>query len=154
RRPRPTLPPPPTGFGSRAARLVVNVNFLSVTTNRYRYGIEVDEEARRESGVFKDLAFEVVFLSPELKQLEHKGTYVLRKLWDLLEKRYVRGEAIDGQGFQILREEDAQEIEEAETPRAKARLVCDLLAGMTDGSAVRMYRRLFEPGFGSIGDLV
>ena len=36
----------------------------------------------------------------------------------------------------------------------KARLVCDFLAGMTDGFAVRMYQRLFSPGFGSIGDLV
>ncbi len=49
---------------------------------------------------------------------------------------------------------DAAEIEEAETPEKKARLVCDFLAGMTDGYAARTFRRLFEPGFGSIGDLV
>ncbi|MDB4277094.1 hypothetical protein N9892_00170 [bacterium] len=45
-------------------------------------------------------------------------------------------------------------MEQAESEAEKARLVCDFLAGMTDGYAVRMYRRLFEPGFGSIGDLV
>ncbi|MEO1831305.1 MAG: hypothetical protein ABGZ08_02130 [Akkermansiaceae bacterium] len=43
---------------------------------------------------------------------------------------------------------------EAETPEKRARLVCDFLAGMTDGYAARTFRRLFEPGFGSIGDLV
>jgi dGTPase len=33
-------------------------------------------------------------------------------------------------------------------------LVCDFLAGMTDGYAARMYKRLFTPDFGSIGDLI
>ena len=36
----------------------------------------------------------------------------------------------------------------------RARLVCDFLAGMTDGYAARTYKRLFSPDFGSIGDLV
>ena len=30
----------------------------------------------------------------------------------------------------------------------------DFLAGMTDGYAARMYKRLFTPDFGSIGDLI
>jgi dGTPase len=79
---------------------------------------------------------------------------MLRRLWEVLEKRYVKGESIDGQTFELLSEDDAQEISNAPDEAAKARLVCDFLAGMTDGYAVRMYRRLFEPGFGSIGDLV
>ena len=66
----------------------------------------------------------------------------------------MRGEEIDGQDFQILRALDEEEIASVSDEAARARLICDLLAGMTDGSAARMYRRLFEPGFGSIGDLV
>ena len=46
------------------------------------------------------------------------------------------------------------EILKLETDEKRARLVCDFLAGMTDGYAARTFRRLFEPGFGSIGDLV
>jgi dGTPase len=142
------------GNAIRAAKLEPRVNFLSGESNRYRFGVVVTPEARAESELFKRLAYEVVFLSPELKQLEHKGSFVLRKLWELLKKRYVNGESIDGQDFQILSEADAAEIAEASNSGARARLVCDFLAGLTDGSAVRMYRRLFEPGFGSIGDLV
>ena len=52
-----------------------------------------------------------------------------------------------------LQSEEA-EIREAETEAERARLVCDFLAGMTDGFAARMYQRLFEPGYGSIGDMV
>ena len=32
--------------------------------------------------------------------------------------------------------------------------VGDYLAGMTDGFAIRIYKRLFDPDFGSIVDLV
>jgi len=35
----------------------------------------------------------------------------------------------------------------------KARRICDWLAGLTDGTIVRTYRRLFDPEFGSIRDL-
>jgi dGTPase len=38
--------------------------------------------------------------------------------------------------------------------RLKARILCDYVAGMTDGFAVRTYKRLFDPDFGSILDLV
>ena len=36
---------------------------------------------------------------------------------------------------------------------AKARILCDYIAGMTDGFAIRTYKRLFDPHFGSILDL-
>lgn len=138
----------------QSAKLITATNFLSATSHRYSLELVIDEEVRAESELFKDLAFEVVFLSPQLKQLEHKGSYMLRKLWEVMEKRYVLGETIDGQDFALLPEADAAEIEAADTVEKKARLVCDFLAGMTDGYAARTFRRLFEPGFGSIGDLV
>ena len=138
----------------RAATLEKDVNFLTEISNRYAFKVVIDDKTRAESELFKALAFEVVFLSPQLKQLEHKGSMMLRRLWEVLELRYVKGELIDGQNFQLLGDHDTAEIESVETPEEKARLVCDFLAGMTDGFATRMYRRLFEPGFGSIGDLV
>ena len=75
----------------KAASLTERTNFMSGESNRYRFGVETTEEVREESELFKRLAYEVVFLSPELKQLEHKGSYILRRLWELLEKRYVKG---------------------------------------------------------------
>ena len=126
-------------------------NFL----NAWRALAAVIEPAvRAESEVFKKLAFEVVFLSPQLKQLEHKGSHLLRGLWTVLEKRYVYQDRIDGQDFQLLPDKDAAEIAEKESPAERARLVCDFLAGMSDGYAARLYKRLFTPDFGSIGDLV
>lgn len=142
------------GENIRATQLEEDVNFLSGTTNRYRYRLAVNANALAETKVFKRLAFEVVFLSPELKQLEHKGSFLLRRLWETLFIRYVDDDAIDGQHFSLLPHEVAEEIGLAETREARARLVCDFLADQTDGSAARMFQRLFTPGFGSIGDLI
>jgi len=44
-------------------------------------------------------------------------------------------------------------VDAAKGKRAKARQICDWLAGLTDGMIVRTYRRLFDPDFGSIRDL-
>ena len=106
------------------------------------------------SKIFKRLAYEVVFLSPELKQLEYKGNHMLDRLWDVLKTRYIDAQSLGGQNFQILPQSEAEEIESTDDISVRARLVCDFLAGMTDGYAARMYKRLFIPDFGSIGDLV
>ena len=138
----------------QAAKLVRTNNLLSNGTRRYQFALEVDPEIRKESELFKKLAFELVFLSPQLKQLEHKGNVMLRGIWEVLEKRYIRGERIDGQDFQLLPGNIVAEIEAEESEAERARLICDVLAGATDGLAGRLYKRLFVPDFGSIGDLM
>ncbi|MCF7733965.1 MAG: dNTP triphosphohydrolase [Akkermansiaceae bacterium] len=138
----------------KAATLEEDRNFLSAQTQRYSWRLAVDDEVLAECRLFKRLAFEVVFLSPQLKQLEHKGSRMLRQLWQVLGERYVKQARIDGQDFQLLPADTAAEIAAAPDEASRARLVCDFLAGMTDGYAARTYKRLFSPDFGSIGDLV
>lgn len=137
----------------QSATLEQDSNFLSSTTNRYKYRLVIDPEIRKESELFKKLAYEVVFLSPQLKQLEHKGSRMLRLLWEILEARYVKDERIDGQDFQLLPSDIVEEIYYQKDDISRARLICDYLAGMTDGYAARTYKRLFSPDFGSINDL-
>jgi dGTPase len=138
----------------QATHLELDTNFLCETSQRYRHRLLIDEATKAESTMFKRLAFEVVFLSPQLKQLEYKGSQMLRKLWEVLGERYIAQNRIDGQDFQLLSAHTAGEI--MATPHAdeRARLVCDFLAGMTDGYASRTYKRLFSPDFGSINDLI
>ncbi len=141
------------GIYIRATKLVQDANFLSAHSNRYKFRLHIDPEIRAESQMFKDLAFDCVFCSPQLKQLEHKGSRMLRELWDVLKIRYVEQGKIDGQDFQLLPADTVQEIEEQTDEQSRARLVCDYLAGMTDRYAARTYKRLFAPDFGSINDL-
>lgn len=138
----------------QSTELREDINCMSHLSSRYRYTLDIDPEVREESGIFKRLAYEVVFLSPELKQLEYKGNHMLERLWSVLKTRYIDAERVGGQDFQILPAAEAAEIEAVGDRAERARLVCDFLAGMTDGYAARMYKRLFVPDFGSIGDLV
>lgn len=138
----------------KATKLETDTNFLSEHSNRYRYKLVIDPKVKNESAIYKKLAFEVVFLSPQLKQLEHKGSSMLRQMWEVFYQRYITPGTIDGQAFQLLPPDTAKELEEATNEAAKARLICDFLAGMTDGYAARTYKRLFSPDFGSIGDLI
>lgn len=137
----------------QATTLIEDTNFLSQNTNRYRFRLTIDPAIRNESEIFKKLAYHVVFLSPQLKQLEHKGSRMLRQLWEIFHTRYVLNETIDGQDFQLLSPDTVAEINSAPTQTDRARIICDYLAGMTDGYAVRTYKRLFSPDFGSINDL-
>jgi len=42
----------------------------------------------------------------------------------------------------------------SDQPDQQARILCDYIAGMTDSFAIKTYQRLYDPGFGSILDLV
>ena len=135
----------------QAVSLEESVNFMSATTNRYHYSLVVDPVVKAESELFKKLAYEVVFLSPELNQLEYKGNHMLERLWGLLSERYLTG---DGASYNLLPDAISEELDSAESLDLKQRLLCDFMASMTDGSTSRLYKRLFIPDFGSIGDLV
>lgn len=138
----------------QATHLETDINFLSESSHRYCYRLAIDPAVKAESSLFKRLAFEVVFRSPQLKQLEHKGSRMLRQLWEVLGERYISQQLIDGQDFQLLPADTAAEMTAAADHATRARLVCDFLSGMTDGYAARTYKRLFSPDFGSISDLV
>ncbi|SHJ96908.1 dGTPase [Rubritalea squalenifaciens DSM 18772] len=135
----------------KGVKLEEDINFMSAETNRYHYKLIIDDEVKRESGLFKKLAFEVVFRSAELNQLEYKGNHMLVRLWDALEEEYLAGA---GAGYKLLPDDVEAEIRSTEDESSKRRLLCDYLASLTDSAAGRLYQRLFVPGSGSIGDLV
>ncbi len=133
-------------------QLVERANFLSDLTHRWRFGIEVADDVRREQQFFNRIAVDLVFRSPQVCQLEHKGDFMLTRLWRTLTDHYLP----DGKPRLALlspdfeREIGREELDEA----GRARVLCDYLAGMTDGFASRIYKRLFDADFGSIVDLV
>lgn len=143
-------------FGARigrfieACRLRERDNFMAARTNRYRFELVVSETAQREALFFKRMANDIIFESPQLQQMEHKARRVLFDLWESCWRNYVdRGPRV----INILPPQTGRLIN-AETTRAgKARRICDYLCGLTDGTIVRTYRRLFDPEFGSIRDL-
>jgi len=135
-----------------ACRLVEDTNFMSGETNRYRYRLEVDAEKLAEAEVYKRIAFDLVFRSQQLAQLDHKADYVLGRLFSVFRERYI--EDPPKNTFKLLPAATETQIADAPDAGARARLVCDAVAAMTDPFAVRTYKRLFDADFGSIIDLV
>jgi len=135
-----------------SVRLQERETFLADLSNRWRFGIAVDEDTRREQQLFARISVDLVFRSPQVCQLEHKGAFMLTRLFETLCANYLDNAA---PRLTLLSSDFAREIARVDLDRSgRARVLCDYLAGMTDAFASRIYKRLFDAEFGSIVDLV
>ncbi len=121
-------------------------------SNRYRYRLVIDDAVQAEAKFFKRVAVELVFQSPQLHQLEYKWDFLLEKLFRAFSEHYL--EKGVSKPLNLLPEAAHQRVLQAYSRQKKARLICDHIAGMTDGFAIRTTRRLYDPDFGSIIDLI
>jgi dGTPase len=131
--------------------IVETTNVMSGRTNRYKYSLVIDEKAKKESAMFKKLSLDLVFLSPQLHQLEKKGDFLLKRIFDTFAENYLGKEKFE---LNLLPKYVEQNFLSAGDTNHRARLLCDYIAGMTDGFAIRTYKRLFDPEFGSMVDLI
>ncbi|MGL1862240.1 MAG: dNTP triphosphohydrolase [Pseudodesulfovibrio sp.] len=125
-------------------------NVLSGKTNRYHYDILIDPESEKLCELLKMLAVGLVFHTPQVHQLEYKGGEILRRLFTVMEKEYVEQ---DTPSYRLLPAHYHKGMQ-GRDKHEKRRMLCDYLSGMTDGYVVRTYKRLFDPDFGSIIDLI
>ncbi|QDT10936.1 dGTP triphosphohydrolase [Planctomycetes bacterium K23_9] len=140
------------GFIAAADIVPAPDNFMSSHTARFRYAVTVEREAAEESKLYKRVSLDLVFRSPQLQQLDHKAERVLGELYNIFADNYFGGRS---QPLRLLPDETEAELKAAEGDQpASARIICDTIAKMTDRFAVRTYRRLIDPEFGSIVDLL
>lgn len=138
-------------FGSRighfvhACSLRPRTGFLSKQTNRHTFDLEIDPVAKAESKLYKSIALDLIFKSPQLQQIEFKGGYILERLYAAF---------TENKQLKLLPAQVQQLIASEENEAGRARRLCDYIAGLTDGLAVRTYKRLYDPDFGSIAELV
>lgn len=137
-----------------AAELVEVSGFLSEQSARHRYALRIAPEALQTCRLYKRIAFDLVFRSRQLQQLDRKSDFLLSRLFEVFHDLYIVKEKPGDHHFSLLSEEEETLIYRQPDASARARVVCDVLAKMTDGLATRTYQRLFTPDFGSIVDLV
>ncbi len=142
-------------FGSQIGDFVQSCSvkerdtFMNDLTNRYKYELVIDTECFEKAEVYKRISVELVFQSAQLHQMEFKGNAMLTKIFDVLNANYVE----EVKDVKLLPDFSDYVIRNEEDKQKRARLVCDYIAGMTDSFALRTYKRLFDPEFGSIVDL-
>jgi dGTPase len=134
----------------RACSLVRRKTFLDKYTNRYSFELKIAKPVLEKAELYKRISVELVFRSPQLHQMEYKGKYMIEKMFRLFEENYVTKNG----KLKLLPDFTDKIIRDEKNKSIRARLICDQIAGMTDSYAMRTYRRLFDPDYSSIADLV
>ncbi len=124
--------------------------FMDNKTNRYKYELVIDESCREKADFYKKIAVELVFRSTQLHQMESKGDYMLTNFFNVMRENYIEKVT----NIKLIPEFSHNIVVNIEDKFERARLICDNLAGMTDSFAMRSYRRLFDPNYSSLADLV
>lgn len=125
-------------------RFITHTGLVAQPSLRYPLGLQPNEIVQREVAILKAVEFVLLIRNPRVTTLEYKGKLIVTNLFRAL--------AQDDSGD--LFPEDIREAWEEVRGQddARLRVVCDYISGMTDGYALRLYARLFEPGVGSIRD--
>ncbi|MDZ4289564.1 MAG: hypothetical protein U0984_16485, partial [Prosthecobacter sp.] len=134
-----------------AANLVPDSTFLSSMTRRHQFTLDIDPVLRTQCKLNKKISLDLIFRSPQLQQLDYKANFILTRLFEVLRDCYIER---TGSSLHLMPATLEAEIDKAPDASARARLVCDWVASMTDRFAFRTYRRLFDADFGSITDFV
>lgn len=133
-----------------AVKVVANPNKPELPSNRYNYNITTAEEIKNKIKLYKKISTDLVFRSPQLHQVEFKGNYIITRILKIMFENYVTNIKPE----KLLPEFTDKMLRLESSERVRARLVCDYISGMTDSYALRIYKRLFDPDYSSLGDIV
>ena len=132
-----------------ACKIVERKTFMDDLTNRYKSSLEVEKNSINKIRMYKKIAVDLVFRSPQLHQMEFKGNNMIKKMFEVFSDNYID----EVTGIKLLPNFTNNLIKEEKDKTQRARLVCDYLAGMTDAFALTNYKRLFDPDYSSIADI-
>jgi dGTPase len=139
-------------FGSEIGKFILSCKieerktFMDDLTNRYKYNLVVEDKSIQLIEMYKKIAVDLVFRSPQLHQMEFKGNNMIKKMFNVFADNYIK----EITGIELLPNFTNNLIIKEKDPNVRARLVCDYLAGMTDPFALTNYKRLFDPDYSSI----
>ena len=134
----------------RSCGLSKRKTFMDSYTNRYKYVLEIEKESFEKAQFYKRISAEIVFRSSQLHQMEFKGNSMIENLFNLFFNNYVASI----KDAKLLPDFNDNLIRMEKNKNTRARIICDNISGATDSYAMRMYRRLFDPEYSSLADLV
>jgi dGTPase len=124
---------------------------LSNLTVRHAWRLLVREDVQRECRLYKQIAVDLIFRSHRIQEIEFKGRLILRSLFEAFSETAMS--STQSKALAILPPTVKRRVEESSDERGRMRAVADHLASMTDGHALRTYKRLFDPDFRSLTEI-
>jgi len=94
--------------------------------------------------LLKQFVFKNVITIPEVKGMEYKGQLIVMTLF----------EALEANADRLLPANTLAKFNRAKDERAKKRVICDYIAGMTNTYASKLYEKFFLPKQGSVFDRI
>jgi dGTP triphosphohydrolase len=120
----------------------------------FDFKFDIPEDVRLLNQVMKAITFEFVIFDHRTTSVAFKGTEVLTRLFTSLQQNALgdQGDESDGRSkarvdrYLLFPRGERDEVKSlADDPALVSRYVCDYLASMTEGQAMGLYARLFEP---------
>jgi dGTPase len=133
----------------QSASLKKASNFMSAKTRRHTWKLVIRPSALKRIRLHKALCKDLVYGSSALRQIEYKGEKILGSLADALITNY-----LGSNPTALVTGHTHRSVMNANDDATKARLLCDYISGMTDAYALRSYKRLLDPDYGSISELI
>lgn len=115
--------------------------------------VAIEPRHRQELKLLKELVWQDVILNPGLATQHHGQTLVIRTLFEVYLQAAGTADRtiLPPRTQEELRETD-QRLRGTARQLARVRTVVDLIAGMTEAQALRLFRRFTGSGLGSISD--
>lgn len=131
-------------IGRMVTHLITSVQIRTIDSFEMplmRFRVELPERQQIYLNALKRAVKEKVIRSASVQTLEFKGQNMVVAVFEAL--------ATDPRS--LLPESTRRRYEASDNPM---RVICDHIAGMTDGFLLRTYERLFSPGMGSVFDRI
>jgi dGTPase len=115
----------------------------------FDFKLDISEQLRIENQVLKSITFEYIIDDAHTRQLVYKGQEILRRLFEAL----CDNARSPGRDRLLLFPRGRRASLETLSDKELARATCDYLASMTEGQALQLYARMFEPSSAESFDL-
>lgn len=126
----------------------VEVNATNPIKTSFNAAFHVPPELREECAILKALTFEFIIRDERTTTFAYKGREIVRRIFEALHAN--TAPKAKKARFELFPRDLREELEKAaDSTSDRGRLTCDYVASMTDGQAIRLFRRLFEPTGGS-----
>lgn len=126
-------------IGSLVNKLITAIS-IQITDTAFsepllKYNATLDLESAKALSLFKDFVLKNVIKRPDIQRLEYKGQQLIMQMFD----------AFASDPSRLLPSNTCLRWKQAEQQGHGMRVICDYIAGMTDGYASRMHKSLFYP---------
>jgi len=125
----------------------VDVECPKKVATSFDFQLRIPEEIRIENQVLKSITIEYILRDDRTAALFHKGEEIITRLFEAL---FDSTQAPARHRFLLFPRSMRPDLDsDRDNQSALARATCDHIASMTEGQALTLYSRLFEPAGGS-----